>query len=74
MKCGKQVGEGRLAKTVPVMFSTDDTFDVGEDWGIPVVPTYRLPDTFTGVLPSRHVAPDRKKSAAPPSSHRPRLS
>ncbi|MFH0342316.1 MAG: hypothetical protein ACHBNF_09345 [Chromatiales bacterium] len=29
---GKKVGEGRIAKTVPVMFSTDDTFDVGEDW------------------------------------------
>jgi hypothetical protein len=30
---GKKVGEGRLEQTVPVMFSTDDTFDVGEDWG-----------------------------------------
>jgi hypothetical protein len=34
----------------------------------------RPPDTFTGVDPSRHVAPERKKSAAPPSSHSIRLS
>ena len=28
---GRKVGEGRIEKTVPVVFSTDDTFDVGED-------------------------------------------
>ena len=32
---GKKVAEGRIEKTVPVVFSTDDTFDVGEDWGTP---------------------------------------
>lgn len=47
---GKKVGEGRLEKTVPTMFSTDDTFDVGEDWGTPVAPTYQLPLKFTGIL------------------------
>jgi arylsulfatase len=47
---GKKVGEGRFAKTVPVQFSTDDTFDVGEDWGTPVSSTYKPPFTFTGVL------------------------
>ena len=26
-----QVAEGRIDKTVPVVFSTDDTFDVGAD-------------------------------------------
>ncbi len=45
---GKKVGEGRIEKTVPVQFSTDDTFDVGEDWGTPVSPTYALPSKFTG--------------------------
>ena len=40
---GKKVGEGRIEKTVPVYFSTDDTFDVGEDWGTPVSPTYKPP-------------------------------
>lgn len=46
----KQVAEGRIDKTVPVVFSTDDTFDVGADWGTPVSPTYQPPFTFTGVL------------------------
>ena len=47
---GKKVGEGRIEKTVPVYFSTDDTFDVGEDWGTPVSPTYKPPFKFTGTL------------------------
>ena len=49
---GKKVGEGRLAKTVPTMFSTDDTFDVGEDWGTPVAHTYEMPAKFTGTMKS----------------------
>lgn len=47
---GKKVGEGKIARTVPLIFSTDDTFDVGEDWGTPVSPTYKLPAKFTGTL------------------------
>lgn len=47
---GRKVGEGRIARTVPVYFSTDDTFDVGEDWGTPVSPTYAIPFKFTGKL------------------------
>lgn len=47
---GKQVGEGRIEKTVPIHFSTDDTFDVGEDWGTPVSPTYQPSFRFTGIL------------------------
>ena len=46
----KQVAEGRIDKTVPVVFSTDDTFDVGADWGTPVSPTYQPPFEFTGPL------------------------
>jgi hypothetical protein len=46
----KQVAEGRIEKTVPVVFSTDDTFDVGEDRGTPVSPTYQPPFKFTGSL------------------------
>ena len=34
----------------------------------------RPPETLTGVVPSRHVAPERKKSAAPPGSQSLRLS
>jgi arylsulfatase len=47
---GKKMGSGRIAKTVPIYFSTDDTFDVGEDWGTPVSPMYKTPFKFTGVL------------------------
>jgi arylsulfatase A-like enzyme len=46
----KPVAEGRFEKTVPIHFSTDDTFDVGEDWGTPVSSTYTPPFTFTGTL------------------------
>ena len=47
---GEAVGNGRIDKTVPVYFSTDDTFDVGEDWGTPVSPAYKPPFRFTGTL------------------------
>ena len=46
----KQLAEGRIDKTVPVVFSTDDTFDVGADWGTPVSPTYKPRFRFTGDL------------------------
>jgi hypothetical protein len=47
---GRKVAEDRIKRTVPVIFSTDDTFDVGEDRGSPVSPTYKLPFKFTGTL------------------------
>ncbi len=47
---GSKVAEGRIEKTVPVVFSTEDTFDVGVDWGTPVSPTYQPPFKFTGTL------------------------
>ena len=47
---GEKVAEGRIEKTVPIYFSTDDTFDVGEDWGTPVSPTYEPPFKFTGTV------------------------
>ncbi len=47
---GTTVADGRIDNTVPVYFSTDDTFDVGEDWGTPMSPTYEPPFTFTGTL------------------------
>ena len=47
---GEKAAEGRIEKTVPFHFSTDDTFDVGEDWGTPVSPTYQPPFRFTGTL------------------------
>lgn len=47
---GRQVAEGRIEKTVPIYFSTDDTFDVGEDWGTALSSAYEPPFRFTGTL------------------------
>ncbi len=47
---GKPVAEGRIEKTVPIYFSTDDTFDVGEDWGTALSSAYEPPFRFTGTL------------------------
>ena len=49
---GQQVGQSRFERTVPVRFSLDETFDVGEDTGTPIVEDYadRMPFRFTGKL------------------------
>jgi arylsulfatase A-like enzyme len=49
---GKQVAQGPIAKTIPIRFSLDETFDIGEDTGTPVVESYldRMPFRFTGDL------------------------
>jgi arylsulfatase len=36
----KQVGEGRISKTVPFVFSADETLDVGGDLALPVTDDY----------------------------------
>jgi arylsulfatase len=48
----KQVAQGRIAKTIGVRFSLDETFDVGEDTGTPVLEEYesRMPFRFNGTL------------------------
>jgi arylsulfatase len=46
---GIQSGTARLAETVPVTYSYDETFDVGEDTSSPVGP-YEGPFRFTGVI------------------------
>ncbi len=42
----------RISKTIGVRFSFDETFDVGEDTGTPVVEDYvdQMPFPFTGTL------------------------
>ena len=49
---GTAVTEGRIAQTVGVRFSLDETFDVGSDMGTPVVEDYvdKMPFAFTGTL------------------------
>ena len=49
---GKQVAQGKIERTVPTRFSLDETMDVGEDTGTPVVEDYanKMPFEFTGTL------------------------
>ena len=49
---GKQVAQGKIERTVPLRFSLDETIDVGEDTGTPVVEDYvnKMPFKFTGEL------------------------
>ena len=46
----KEIGKGRLEKTVPVAFSSFDGIDVGIDRGAPVDFTYKMPFKFSGKL------------------------
>jgi arylsulfatase len=34
------VGQGRVERTVPIVFSADESADVGRDTGTPVTPDY----------------------------------
>ena len=48
---GESVAEGRLEATVPLVFSLDETCDVGHDTGSPVSSDYRSEDSaFTGTI------------------------
>jgi arylsulfatase A-like enzyme len=48
----KEVAQVRIPKTIGVRFSLDETFDVGEDTGTPVLEDYadKMPFKFTGEL------------------------
>src|SRR5215472_8826123 len=47
-----QVAQGRILQTIPARFSLDETFDIGEDIGTPVLEEYadKMPFRFTGTL------------------------
>jgi arylsulfatase A-like enzyme len=47
---GKQVAEGRLEHTVPLIFSAYACMDIGRDNEKPVSHTYQSPFTFTGTI------------------------
>ncbi len=47
---GKEIAKGRIEATVPLRFSTEETFDVGEDTSTPVNLNYDVPFTFTGII------------------------
>jgi hypothetical protein len=48
----KPVAESKIPQTIGVRFSLDETFDVGEDTGTPVLEEYdtKMPFRFTGTL------------------------
>ena len=45
---GEQVGEGAVAATAAMIFSADDTCDVGKEGGALVAEDYPVPNDFTG--------------------------
>ena len=49
---GNKVAEGRFEKTIPFRFSLDESFDVGQDTGTPVIDEYdaKMPFKFSGAL------------------------
>jgi arylsulfatase len=49
---GKQVAQGKIERTIPTRYSLDETLDVDQDTGTPVVEDYlaKMPFKFTGDL------------------------
>jgi len=49
---GKRVAQGKIDRTIAVRISADETMDIGEDTGTPVVEDYvdKMPFKFTGDL------------------------
>ena len=48
---GQQVGEGQVAATVPMIFSADETLDVGNETGSTVTPDYTTETSkFNGII------------------------
>ena len=49
---GNKVAEGGFEKTIPFRFSLDESFDVGQDTGSPVIDEYdaKMPFKFSGTL------------------------
>lgn len=48
----KQVGKGRVEKSIPNRVTLDETLDIGFDTGTPVAEGYEMPFDFTGKLKS----------------------
>ena len=63
---GKKVAQGRIDRTMPIRFSLDETFDVGEDTGTPVNLDYDVPFKFMGTIDKLVIkyTSDNKLSAA----------
>jgi hypothetical protein len=60
---GSTVAEGRLERTVPLVFSLDETCDVGHDGGLAVSDDYRAEDSgFTGTVHTVLIEPAEGES------------
>jgi arylsulfatase len=70
---GKKVAEGKIPQTVAFRFSLDESFDVGEDTGTPVIEDYaeKMPFKFTGKL-NKLVIELKPKQGDPPPQKLPR--
>ena len=64
---GKKVGEGKVAATAPMIFSADDTCDVGVENGALVADDYPVPNAFTGEVNWVEISVDE---AADDADHR----
>jgi len=47
---GRQAARGRIDRTVPIRYSMDETFDIGEDTGTPASLDYDVPFKFNGKI------------------------
>jgi hypothetical protein len=47
---GEKAGEGRVEATQPLIFSADETTDIGEDFGMPVSSDYGGTSRFNGKI------------------------
>ncbi|KAF0813323.1 Arylsulfatase [Andreprevotia sp. IGB-42] len=47
---GKKVAQGRIDRTIPARISLDETLDIGEDSGTPIVQDYTVPFRFNGEI------------------------
>src|SRR5881397_1933859 len=68
---GKEMASKKIAHTVPLLMTVDETFDVGLDTGTGVDDSYQLPFKFTGTIdkltiklgPSQMTAEEQKAAA-----------
>jgi arylsulfatase len=63
---GKQVAQGKIERTIPVRISLDETLDIGEDTGTPVVEDYvdKMPFKFTGSIGKVVIEPGKSGLAS----------
>jgi len=68
---GKEMASKKIAHTIPLIMTVDETFDIGLDTGTGVDNSYQLPFKFTGTIdkltfklgPSQMTAEEQKAAA-----------